>query len=82
MDALAQIYLLVLTNLEGWVDVSGPLCARLAGGGKLLGHVNELKYLGQLATEKSEVNIMYVYYELFDIAEQASLAKIIAICST
>lgn len=50
-DVLAQVYLLVLTNMEGWVDVSRPLCTKLVCGGKLLSHVNDLKYLGQLTTE-------------------------------
>lgn len=58
-DMLMQLYLLVLSNLEGWVDVSQSLCTKLVQGGMLLQNINDVQYLGGLAIDKSEVGNMH-----------------------
>ena len=54
-DILMQLYLLVLSNIESWVDVSSNVCMKLARGGMLLQNINDLQYLGGLPVDKSEV---------------------------
>lgn len=54
-DDLVQVYLLLSSNIEGWVDVSGSVCSELANCGLLLQNINELEYIRTLPVESSEV---------------------------
>ena len=54
-EDLVQVYLLLSSNIEGWVDVSGSICSELATRGLLLQNINELEYIRTLSIENSEV---------------------------
>lgn len=54
-DVLMQLYLLVFSNIECWVDVGHSLCEKLIQGGMLLQNINDLKYLERMPVNKSEV---------------------------
>ena len=59
-DDLVQVYLLLGSNIEGWVDVSSSICSELATHGLLLQNINELEYIRTLSVENSEVWLMSV----------------------
>lgn len=58
-DLLVNLYLLVLSNVESWVDVDYSLCEKLVQGGMLLQNINDLQYLEKMPVDKSEVIITY-----------------------
>ena len=56
-DDLVQLYLLVASNIEGWVDVSQKVCKILVCNGMLLQNVNHLLLVATLPqTDTSEVS--------------------------
>ena len=56
-DDLVQLYLLVASNIEGWVDVSQKVCKILVCNGMLLQNVNHLLHVATLPqTDTSEVS--------------------------
>jgi len=59
-DDLVQLYLLVASNIEGWVDVSQRVCKILVCSGMLLQNVYHLLHVAALpqidTSEVSEIN--------------------------
>ena len=59
-DDLVQLYLLVASNIEGWVDVSQKVCKILVCNGMLLQNVNHLLHVATLPQiDTSEVSVNY-----------------------
>ena len=59
-DDLVQLYLLVASNIEGWVDVSQKVCKILVCNGMLLQNVNHLLHVTTLPQiDTSEVSVKY-----------------------
>ena len=59
-DDLVQLYLLVASNIEGWVDVSQKVCKILVCNGMLLQNVNHLLHVATLPQiDTSEVSVKY-----------------------
>ena len=54
-DLLAQLYLVVISNIEGWVDVNVSLCKKVASQGLLLQNIHHLEYFRTQHIENSEV---------------------------
>ena len=58
-DDLIHIYLLVSSNIEGWLDVSEDVCEQIAFRGLLLQDINHLLYFAGLPASASEVSYNY-----------------------
>lgn len=55
-DDLLQLYLIVTSNIEGWVDVSQSVCRELAYQGMLLQNINHMLHIRTLPNIQSEVS--------------------------